>query len=111
MLVLAIAVLALPQPVALDGISVERARTLHGKLVSTSFMVAKPAYTILGCTVIGAADRDDGAERGITLRGTRLDIDVGDCISVVGVMRVIDHPPAFVNGQWVLAWVELRVEE
>jgi hypothetical protein len=64
-------------------------------------------------TVLGAADRDDDAERGAFVRGTRYDLDGwprgGKRVRVVGVLRVIDHPAAVVNGVFVPAGAELRV--
>lgn len=104
-----------PAPLSLDGISVERARSLHGRLVVTTFLTAKPGYTWRDgrsgvTTVVGAADRDDEAERGVVLRGNRLDIGIGKRVTVVGVLRVIDHGPYAVGGVIVPPWVEMRVE-
>jgi hypothetical protein len=79
-------------------------------VVLVSLVVAKPSYTLVGSTVIGAADRDDGAERTAVLRGNHLDI-VGDRVVVVGVVRVIEHGPYVVNQVLVERWVELRVEQ
>jgi hypothetical protein len=53
-----------PSRLTFGAISLERARVLDGKAVMVSFVVAKPPYTLLGHTMAGAADRDDGAERG-----------------------------------------------
>ena len=99
-----------PTPLSLDTITVERARMLHGKLVVASFLVAKPNYTLRGRTILGAADRDDGAERGAVLEGRRFDIGEGERVTMVGMLRVIDHPPCVVNRQFVPGWVEIRVE-
>ena len=105
------AALAAPVPIDFDGISLERARAMNGRPVVASFLNVAPAYTLLGRTVIGPANRDDGAERSAVLRGKRLDIDEGKRVEVVGVLKVIDHGAAAVNGVIVPAWVELRVEE
>jgi hypothetical protein len=99
-----------PVSVFLDGISVERARTIHGRLVSATFLVAKPGYLWRERTVIGAADREDGAERGAMLCGSSLDLDVGKRVTVVGVLLVIDHGPYVVNRVAVPTWPEIRVE-
>jgi hypothetical protein len=79
--------------------------------VTVTFLVAKPSYTWRGLTIVGAADRPDGAERGAHLAGWRYDLEEGKRLTVPGRLRVIDHAPAFVNGQLVPAWVEVRVEE
>ncbi|MCE9560680.1 MAG: hypothetical protein K8U57_01370 [Planctomycetes bacterium] len=91
--------------------SLERARTLNGKPVTVSFLVAKPAYTLLGRTMVGAADRDDDVERGAVLLGKRLDVKEGERVVVRGVLRVIHHRSDVVNGVIVPAWVEVRVTE
>lgn len=70
-----------------------------------------PTYTLAGRTVIGPANRDDGAERTAVLRGRRLDVKEGERVEVVGRLRVIDHKPAVVGGVFVPAWVEVRVAE
>jgi hypothetical protein len=103
-----------PLPVDLDGISVDRARHLAGRVVSASFLSAKPMDLRQDrrgqwWTVLGAADRDDDVERGAFVRGRRFDLDGGKRVNVVGVLRVIDHPPGFVGAVFVPAWVELRV--
>lgn len=102
---------ACPEPISLDGLTVERARPLHRTPVSASFLVAKPSFMQRGRTFLGAGARDDGAERVALLKGNRFDIPEGNRVTVVGVLRVLDHPPAFVNRQFVPAWVEIRVEE
>lgn len=40
----------------------------------------------------------------------RLDIDTGRRVTVVGVLRVIDHGPHVVNRVLVPACVEIRIE-
>lgn len=101
----------LPQAVSLDGISIERARAMNGQLVTASFIVGKPSYTLKGFTVLGANDREEWAERGAVLKGNHLNIDMGERVKVIGILRVIDHPPSFVNRQLVPAWVEIRVQQ
>ena len=58
----------LPQPTNLDAIDLQRARALSGRLVVASFTIANPVDAYPRLTSIGAADRDDGAERGAILR-------------------------------------------
>ncbi len=44
-------------------------------------------------------------------RGNRLELREGEWVKVLGGLRVTDHKAAVVNGVFVLAWVEVRVEE
>ncbi len=76
-----------------------------------SFVVAKPLYTFLGRTMVGAADRDDGAEREAVLIGRRLDVVEGERLTVRGKLRVIEHRGDVVNRVIVPVWSEVRVEE
>jgi len=50
------------RPLDLGVMSLDRARTLDRKPVTVSLIVAKPVYTLLGRTMVGAADRDDDVE-------------------------------------------------
>jgi hypothetical protein len=81
---------------------------LHGHLVAATFLIDKPSYTLRGRTILGAADRDDGVERGAVMKGNWLKLE--GRVTVIGVLRAIDHPPAFVNQVFVPAWVEMRVD-
>ena len=101
----------LAPPLDLDAIDLQRARALSGRLVVASFIVAKPLDAYPRLTSVGAADRDDGAERGAILRGRRLDVKEGQRLNVVGRFRVIDHKAAVVGTVFVPAWVEVRVSE
>jgi hypothetical protein len=97
--------------VNLDFLTVERARTLDGKIVVASFIVVKPTYTWSGLTILGAADHpQDEVERGAVLLGTRHDIEEGKRVTVVGRLRVIRHRADFVGGVFVPDWTEIRVE-
>jgi len=98
-------------PLELGGISLDRARTLDGKAVTVSLIVAKPVYTLLGRTMVGAADRDDDVERGAVLLGRRFDVKEGERLVVRGTLRTIYHPPCFVGGVAVAGWWGIRVEE
>jgi hypothetical protein len=67
-------------------------------------------YTVGDRTACGPADRGDGVERVVMLRGKDRDVE-GNWLSVVGTLRVVDHPAATVNGVAVPEWVEIRVTE
>lgn len=97
------------RPLELGSMSIDRARVLDGQRVAVTFIVAKPVYTLNGFTVVGAADRDDGAERVAVLAGRRLDVKEGARLVVAGRLRVIRHRGDVVNGQAVPAWDEVRV--
>lgn len=97
-------------PVRLDDISLDLARAMDGRVVVSTFLCEKPSYTFSGATIIGAADRGDGIERTAVVDGDRLDLDMGMRVTIFGVLRVIDHEAAFVNGVFVPGWVEIRVE-
>jgi hypothetical protein len=48
----------------------------------------------------------------VALKGNRVaDLDDGAEVRVTGVLRVIHHDAAVVNGVLVPAWVEVRVTE
>lgn len=96
--------------VQLPWLSVEKARALHGKRCRVSFGADAPPYTVGEFTVCGPADRGDGIERVVMLRGADRDVE-GKWLSVVGTLRVIDHPAAVVNGVAVPGWTEIRLEE
>ena len=100
-----------PEPIALDTLSVERARALDGQVVKVTMLIAKPTYTLLGYTAVGAADLPDEIERGAYLVGKRFDIDDGDRVTIVGTLRVVHHGPATVNRVLVPAWTERTVWE
>ena len=100
----------LPQPVAFSTLRLGEARELHGRFVIAKFVIATPCFTLKNRTVIGAADRDDGIERTAVVRGIRRDLDVGRRVSVLGILRVIDHGSSTVNGVAVPAWTEIRVQ-
>ncbi|MCE9566535.1 MAG: hypothetical protein K8U57_31310 [Planctomycetes bacterium] len=68
-------------------------------------------HTLLGRTMVGAADRDDDVERGAVLLGKRLDVKEGERVVVRGVLRVIQHKGGVVSGVIAPAWLEVRVTE
>src|SRR5262245_12098853 len=86
-----------PVRVQLTGLSLEKARALDGKMVRASFGVGKPVYSIDGYMVIGCDDQPDEIERGAVLPGEDQDVEEGDWKTVVGRLRVIDHPSRMVN--------------
>jgi hypothetical protein len=67
-------------------------------------------YTLIGRTMVGAADRDDHAERGTLLLGKRLDVKLGERLTVRGTLRVIQHKADVVNGVIVSAWFRTPVD-
>jgi hypothetical protein len=76
-----------------------------------SFLVGKPPYTLRGSTIIGTGDSLDRVERTAIL-GRRVDLNVreGRRVTVVGVLKVVDHPARRIGGEIVLPWVEIRIE-
>src|SRR4051812_35885224 len=86
------------RPLDLGTMTIDRARTLDGKPVTVSFILAKPAITLLGRTMVGPADRGDDVEWGAVLLGKRYDVKEGERLVVRGVLRVIQHRGDVVNG-------------
>ena len=111
MLTLAALLIQAAPALSLDALTIPAARRLDGRSVVVSIVPAKPAYTWGGRTVLGGEDRPDGAERGVMLKGERLDVKEGEPLTVRGLLRVIDHPAAVVNGRMIPGWVEIRVTE
>lgn len=97
-------------PIHLVTITAEQARRLDGKRVRVVVVVGKPAYSWRGSTILGVADRPDGIERSAYLQGERLDVEEGDEITIVGTLRLIQHPAHRVNGVFVQEWEEVRIE-
>jgi len=101
-------------PIDLDTITFAEAKKLDGRQVLARFTVDLPTFTWFederAITVAGP-DRGDEIEWVVLLKGERLDVDIGDKLKVKGVIRVIEHPAAVVNGVKVPAWVEVRVSE
>jgi hypothetical protein len=60
--------------------------------------------------MVGGEEKDDGIERAVRLRGEFHDTDPGDAVTAEGVLRVIEHDEATVNGVKIPGWVEIRVE-
>jgi len=103
-------------PVKFDTITLKEAEQLNGAAVTIRFTVATPAYTggegAKLCTIVGPADRGDGAEWTVALKGDRLhDADDGAKLTVTGRLRVITHAAAVVGGVTVPEWVEVWVTE
>ena len=111
MLAIIFAVLILdPRPLDLGAMSLDRARTRDGQMITVWFLVAKPLYTLLGRTMVGAAERDD-ADRGLVVQGKLLDVEIGKRLTVRGRLHLIHHRGDVVNGVIVPPWWEVRVEE
>jgi hypothetical protein len=98
-------------PINFDSITAERARAMSDRVVVAEFVTGRPIMTWNNVTVIGAADRDDGAERTAVLKGNRLDLDMGERVRVVGVLKVYDRKADTVGGVFVPAWVEVRIRQ
>jgi hypothetical protein len=78
--------------------------------VVARFLIGKPVMTWKNVTVIGAAGHDDGAERTAVLKGSRLGLDMGERVRVVGVLKVFDRRPTVVGGVFVPDRVEVRIQ-
>jgi hypothetical protein len=97
----------IPQEVELDRMTVAQAWGNNGRLVWSTFTISCPTDTHGDVTVIGAGW--DAVERAAYVPKDFL-LDKGDEVTVVGVMRVKNYPPAWVNGQFVPAWTEIWIE-
>lgn len=84
----------------LDKMTVGDAASLHGQVVRVTVPASQPPYTFAGWTVTGV--EVGGVEFGVQLFGT-VDIDQGETVRAVGVLRVVTIPAAVVNGQNVPA--------
>jgi hypothetical protein len=112
MLAAALLIVTTPvQPINLNDLGINRARTLDGQRVLVTFLVGKPLYTWKGATIIGTDDTSDGIERTAVLKGKRLDVKEGRRVTVTGTLRVIDHPARRIGKEVVLPWSEIRIEE
>ena len=109
---LALAVLSLcagraevdPPPPRLDGLTLADARRLDGRRVELLVVPAKPVVPFAGVAVVGVADAGDGTERSVMFLG---DVPKGRAFRCAGVLLVIRHPAAVVNGVTVPAWEEV----
>ena len=97
----------IPQTVELDVITVPQAWALNGQRVVTSFTISCPPDTHGEVTVIVAGH--DEVERTAYVPKDWL-LDMGQDVTVVGVMRVRVHPPAWIMGQFVPVWTEIWIE-
>lgn len=102
-------------PVKIESITREEARSLNDKIVTATFTVGKPAFTWGEgkslCTVT-APRGVDAIERTVILKGNRLDeLDLGEKVTVVGTLRVIQHPAAKIGEKSFSAFPEIRIEE
>jgi hypothetical protein len=98
----------------LDALPLADARPFDGKEVVALVTAATPLYTwrVDGRLVTVVGPDRDGAEWSVFLNGNQLnDVNQGDRLKVRGVLRVVEHPPARVNGQAAPAWTEVRVAE
>jgi hypothetical protein len=101
----------LARPIDLYAMTLEQARRLHGYRVEVVLEAGCPVDVGDGYTMVGGYEKEDGIERAVRLRGEFHDIEPGDVVTTEGVLRVIEHKEATVNGVKVPAWVEIRVEQ
>jgi len=101
--------------VKFDTITLKDAELLAGKTVVTTFVVKKPAFTWgEGKNLRTVTAPADGSqfERTVILKGNRLhDADLGAKLTVVGTLRVIQHPSATIGGIQFGGFTEVRIEE
>jgi hypothetical protein len=88
----------LARPLDLYELSVEEAVKLRGQRVEVFLEVGCPVDVGSGFTVAGCYERNDGLERHVYLTGERHDIEAGDKLTVSGLLSVIEHDEAKVNG-------------
>lgn len=84
----------------LDKITVGDAASLHGQVVRVTCPAGQPPYTFAGWTVTGV--EVGGVEMGVQFYG-QVDINQGETVTALGVLRVVKTPAAVVNGQFVPA--------
>lgn len=89
------------QPVELDVIRPADAVPLNGRYVRSTFTVSVPPDHTEFTTVLGCGF--DDVER-VAYIPKVLSVDVGDTVTVAGILEVNFHPPWVVNGQRVPAW-------
>jgi hypothetical protein len=100
----------LARPVDLYALTLNEARLVAGHRVEAFLEVGCPVDVADGFTVVAAYERPDGVERHVYLVGDRHHIGAGDRLTAEGVLRVVEHAAATVNGVTVPPWVEIRIE-
>ena len=90
----------------LDKMSVGDSACLHGQVVRVTCPATAPPYTLGGWMVTGV--EVGGVEFGVQLLGGP-DIDQGEEITVVGVLKVTTTPATWVNGRQVPACTSVVV--
>lgn len=88
-------------------IPLEQAVALNRKRVRATFVITHPPDTHGDKTILGTGF--DDIERTAFVPKNLL-LDKGDEVTVFGKLEVIHHPLAVVNGQFVKAWHEIRIE-
>src|SRR5262245_39405219 len=106
-----LALLLLTPPLAFESLEAIQADELRGERITVRLKIGVPGFWWGARTVIGAGERPDGIERTVILKGKRLDLEPGDSITVTGTLRIILHPRSIVNGVFIPAWTEFRLEE
>ncbi len=92
--------------VDLNTITVTDAASLHGQVVRAVLEVGQPVDTFGRWTIAGVEVA--GVERGVRVPNGG-GVWQGDTLTVVGVLAVVSHPAAVVNGVEVPAATEVRV--
>jgi hypothetical protein len=99
----------LPPPIDLAAVTLEAAREMNGTAARFVFTVGCPPWAGDGVACIGPGDMPDGSERSAVLVGERRDINVGDWVEVVGVLRVLHRPAETINGVELPVWWQVTV--
>jgi hypothetical protein len=82
-----------------------------GHRVEAFLVVGCPAEVGDGFTVVAAHERPDGVERHVYLVGEHHGIRAGDKLTAEGILRVVGHEDAEVNGVFVPGWTEIRIDK
>lgn len=90
----------------LDAVTLPQAAVFDGRAVRASVTVVNPPDAVGRWTVTGD---DTGATSRAVVVPKDLTLARGDVVTVVGVLEVIRHPAAEVNGEKVPGWDEVRV--
>ena len=98
---------AIPQKVELDRMTVAQAWGNNGRLVWSTFTISCPTDFSGEVSIIGAGW--DAVERSAYVPKDLL-LDKEQEVTVVGIMRVREHPPAWIIGQFVPVWTEIWIE-
>lgn len=99
-----------PLPLPLDTLTIERARPLNGRSPPSPYLVAKSTSMWKGRRSLGPMISQTVPSVVLISKG-RVTTLRGLASQCKGKLLVIDHAVAFVNGKFVMTWVEIRAEE